>query len=79
MTSAGGLPPGASGYSGAHSAPEAHQAPSGGADGLAAVADIVVLNDTAGLVNQDCLHAHRAEVEAEIELLCFRGRAGHLA
>ena len=29
------MPPGASGYSGAHSAPEAHQAPSGGADGLA--------------------------------------------
>jgi MoxR-like ATPase len=36
MTSAGGLPPGASGYSGAHAVPAAYEAPSGGADGLAA-------------------------------------------
>ena len=38
MTSAGGPPPGASGYSGpgGHSGPGAHEAPSGGADGLAA-------------------------------------------
>src|ERR1700750_823273 len=36
MTAAGGPPPGASGYSGGQSGPGAHEAPAGGADGLAA-------------------------------------------